>query len=54
VVRDLAVAADALRARGLQLDVLLLDDGREGAALLDDDLDVIIGSRCARGSGTPG
>lgn len=117
VVRDLAVAAYALRARGLQLDVLLLDDGREGAAtlaaktaadfglpltvvagprspgpayaagfrhvlelgqaelvvtldatgqhdatqiphlidqLLDDDLDVIIGSRWARGSGTPG
>ena len=29
VVRDLAVAAYALRARGLQLDVLLLDDGQE-------------------------
>src|SRR5918995_3811257 len=34
VVRDLAVAAYALRARDLQLDVLLLDDGREGAATL--------------------
>ena len=34
VVRDLAVAAYALRARGLRLDVLLLDDGREGAATL--------------------
>jgi SAM-dependent methyltransferase len=117
VVRDLAVAAYALRARGLYLDVLLLDDGREratvlagktaaefglpltavpappspGAAylagfrqvldqgradlvvtldatgqhdatqipqlidqLLAEDLEVIIGSRWARGSGTPG
>jgi SAM-dependent methyltransferase len=117
VIRDLAVAAYALQARGLHLDVLLLDDGREGTAalaaktaadfglplavvdgprspgpayaagfrhvldrgqadlvvtldatgqhdatqiphlidqLLADDLDVIIGSRWARGSGTPG
>jgi SAM-dependent methyltransferase len=117
VVRDLAVAAYALRARGLQLDVLLVDDGRaRGAALaakaaadfglplaalagpeslgaawvaglrqvldrgradlvvsldatgqhdatqipqlidqlLAEELDVIIGSRWARGSGTPG
>jgi SAM-dependent methyltransferase len=117
VIRDLAVAAYALRARGLQLDVLLLDDGAGqgttvaaktaadfglaltavagppslGAAylagfrqvldqgradlvvtldatgqhdatqiphlidqLLAEDLDVIIGSRWARGSGTPG
>jgi hypothetical protein len=34
VIRDLAVAAYALQARGLQLDVLLLDDGREGTATL--------------------
>jgi hypothetical protein len=34
VVRDLAVAAYALRARGLQLDVLLLDDGQERASTL--------------------
>jgi SAM-dependent methyltransferase len=117
VVRDLAVAAYALRARGLQLDVLLVDDGGAQAAalaakaaadfglplatvagpaspgaawlagfrqvldrgradlvitldatgqhdatqipqlidqLLAEDLDVIIGSRWARGSGTPG
>ena len=117
VVRDLAVAAYALRARGLQLDVLLVDDGgARGAALaakaaadfglplatvagpgspgaawvaglrqvldrgradlvvsldatgqhdatqipqlidqlLAEELDVIIGSRWARGSGTPG
>src|SRR5829696_1899882 len=117
VVRDLAVAAYALRARGLCLDVLLLDDGRPrtaalaakaaadfglplatvagppsaGAAylqgfrqvlersradlvvtldatgqhdatqipqlidqLLAEDLDVVIGSRWARASGTPG
>jgi SAM-dependent methyltransferase len=32
VIRDLAVAAYALRARGLQLDVLLLDDGSDRAA----------------------
>ena len=31
VVRDLAVAAYALRTRGLALDVLLLDDGRPAA-----------------------
>jgi SAM-dependent methyltransferase len=117
VVRDLAVAAYALRARGVALDVLLLDDGRtpaaaqaakaaadfglplatvagpptQGAAflagyrqvlerdradlvvtldatgqhdatqipqlldqLLAEDLDVVIGSRWARASGTPG
>ena len=117
VVRDLAVAAYALRTRGLTLDVLLLDDGRPrtaalaakaaadfglplatvagppsaGAAylqgfrevlergradlvvtldatgqhdatqipqlidqLLAEDLDVVIGSRWARASGTPG
>ena len=117
VVRDLAVAAYALRTRGVALDVLLLDDGRapaaalaakaaadfglplvtvagpptQGAAylagyrqvldrgradlvvtldatgqhdatqvphlidqLLDEDLDVVIGSRWARASGTPG
>ena len=117
VVRDLAVAAYALRARGMGLDVLLLDDGRSGSAalaakaaadfglplatvtgppsqgaaflagyrqvleqgraglvvtldstgqhdatqlpqlidqLLAEDLDVIIGSRWARASGTPG
>ena len=34
VVRDLAVAAYALRARGVALDVLLLDDGRAPAAAL--------------------
>jgi hypothetical protein len=34
VVRDLAVAAYALRARGMTLDVLLLDDGRPPAAAL--------------------
>jgi 2-polyprenyl-3-methyl-5-hydroxy-6-metoxy-1,4-benzoquinol methylase len=34
VVRDLAVAAYALRARGVALDVLLLDDGRARAAAL--------------------
>ena len=117
VVRDLAVAAYALRARGVALDVLLLDDGRAGPAalaakaaadfglpltavagppsqgaaylagfrqvldrgradlvvtldstgqhdatqiphlidqLLTEDLDVVIGSRWARASGTPG
>jgi SAM-dependent methyltransferase len=117
VIRDLAVAAYALRARGVALDVLLLEDGRaqtaaeaakaaaefglplttvpgpptQGAAylagfrqvldrdradlvvtldatgqhdatqipnLLDqlvaEDLDVVIGSRWARASGTPG
>jgi SAM-dependent methyltransferase len=117
VIRDLAVAAYALRTRGLALDVLLFDDGRPrtaalaakaaadhglplttitgpataGAAylqgfrevlergraglvvtldatgqhdatqipqlidqLLTDDLDVVIGSRWARASGTPG
>jgi SAM-dependent methyltransferase len=117
VVRDLAVAAYALRARGVSLDVLLLDDGRTPAAakaakaaadyglplatvagpptqaaayvaglrqvldrdradlvvtldatgqhdatqiphLIDqlqaEDLDVVIGSRWARASGTPG
>ena len=117
VVRDLAVAAYALRTRGVALDVLLLDDGRvpaaalaakaaadfglplatvagpptQGAAylagyrqvldrgradlvvtldatgqhdatqvphlidqLLAEDLDVVIGSRWARASGTPG
>ena len=117
VIRDLAVAAYALRARGVQLDVLLLHDGggevaavaakraaEDGLALdavagprspgeaylagfrevldrdradlvvtldatgqhdasqlphlidqlLADDLDVVIGSRWARGSGTPG
>jgi 2-polyprenyl-3-methyl-5-hydroxy-6-metoxy-1,4-benzoquinol methylase len=119
VVRDLAVAAHALRPRGLHLDVLLLHDGEEAAAaaaasstaaeldlsltpvpgpptgpgeayligfrrviaedradlvitldangrhdatqiphlidqLVADDLDVVIGSRWTRGSGTPG
>jgi 2-polyprenyl-3-methyl-5-hydroxy-6-metoxy-1,4-benzoquinol methylase len=117
VVRDLAVAAYALRPRGLHLDVLLLHDGEEVAAvatktavelglslitapgpasgpgeaylvgfqrvvgegradlvitldangrhdatqiphlvdqLIADDLDLIIGSRWTRGSGTPG
>jgi 2-polyprenyl-3-methyl-5-hydroxy-6-metoxy-1,4-benzoquinol methylase len=119
VVRDLAVAAYALRPRGLHLDVLLLHDGEEAAAaaaasstaaeldlsltpvpgpptgpgeayligfrrviaedradlvitldangrhdatqiphlidqLVADDLDVVIGSRWTRGSGTPG
>jgi 2-polyprenyl-3-methyl-5-hydroxy-6-metoxy-1,4-benzoquinol methylase len=118
VVRDLAVAAYALRPRGLHLDVLLLHDGEEEAAaaaartaaeldlsltpvpgpptgpgeayligfrrviaedradlvitldangrhdatqiphlidqLVADDLDVVIGSRWTRGSGTPG
>jgi hypothetical protein len=34
VVRDLAVAAYALRTRGVALDVLLLDDGRSGSAAL--------------------
>jgi hypothetical protein len=34
VIRDLAVAAYALRARGLQLDVLLLDHGRQRATTL--------------------
>ena len=34
VVRDLAVAAYALRARRLQLDVLLLDDGQERTSTL--------------------
>jgi SAM-dependent methyltransferase len=117
VIRDLAVAAYALRARGMHLEVLLLDDGTSEVAsvasktaaeyglpltaisgprspaeaylvgfrqvlewergdlvvtldatgqhdatqiphlidqLLVDDLDVVIGSRWARGSGTPG
>jgi SAM-dependent methyltransferase len=117
VIRDLAVAAYALRARGLQLDVLLLDHGQQSATtlaaktaadfglpltvvagprspgaaypagfrhvldrgqadpvvtldatgqhdatqlpnlidqLLAENLDVIVGSRWARGSGTPG
>jgi hypothetical protein len=116
VIRDLAVAAYALRARGMHLEVLLLDDGTSEVAsvasktaaeyglpltaisgprspaeaylvgfrqvlewergdlvvtldatgqhdatqiphlidqLLVDDLDVVIGSRWARGSGTP-
>jgi SAM-dependent methyltransferase len=102
VIRDLAVAAYALRARGMHLEVLLLDDGTSEVAsvasktaaeyglpltaisgprspgeaylvgfrqvldseradlvvmidqLLVGDLDVVIGSRWARGSGTPG
>lgn len=34
MVRDLAVAAHALGARGLHLDVLLLDGGQEQASAL--------------------